>query len=329
MKKLILAVPIILFASITGVLLLFVMECWIWGWGVLALSIVVNWWSESFACNLFKVVDKRGDFRILTFNINRAYEKSVNKGTIDDLIDFILHQNADIVLLQEYNSEIYPKVQSCLSKVYQYDSDKGSNSRFKSVFSNYPIESCEQLMVDTSDGQYDLFQKPFYSKKRFENNEVLPICKLKIRIKNKSVYLYNCHLMSNNYTVVMRTLRKKNKKPWQGILPALKRIDFGYKARDLQVEVISKQINVNIPTIICGDFNDVGGASCIRKLQKYCLSDAWWKGGFGFGFTYHGMKLRLRLDHVLYSRKNLQLTRVLIPHSEVSDHYPIVCDFNL
>ena len=37
----------------------------------------------------------------------------------------------------------------------------------------------------------------------------------------------------------------------------------------------------------------------------------------------------LRLDHILYVPQTLELKKIDIPHSEVSDHYPVVCDFSM
>ena len=327
MKKLILIVPIIIIISVVVAFALLLLEFWIEGIVVLAFSIVLNWWSETFALNCFRQKCGHYDFRVLTYNINRAHEISVNKGTTENLIEFILEQNADIVFLQEYNAELYPLVQERLTQEYPYGSGIGIASRFKSVFCRFPIESCEQLMVDSDNPVYEEFQNRLYCKKHYNGKEILPVCKLLIRIGDDRLQLFNCHLMSNNYSVELRNLRKKRKSIIRGICPVLHRMNFGYKARELQTKVISEQIKSDTPTIVCGDFNDIGGSSCIRFLQKQGLSDAWWKGGFGFGFTFHDMGLRFRLDHVLYLKEHLRLNNVFIPDSIASDHNPLVCDF--
>lgn len=329
MKKLILVVPLLIAFLVAAVVLLLLLGLWIWAAVVFLFTFILNWWSESFALHLFKRESEDYDFRVLTFNVNRAHEISVNRGTTDELIDFILEQKADIVLLQEYNADLYPQVQEKLSQVYPYGSGKDSNSRFKSVFCKFPIESCEQLMVDADDLQYELFWNAIYCKKNHDGMEVMPICKIKVKIGEKVVQLFNCHLMSNNYSVVIRNLRKKGKTLVHGFWPIWRRIDFGFKARELQAQIISKNIEPGLPTIICGDFNEVSGAPSLRILQKCCFTDAWWKEGFGFGFTFHGMRLRLRLDHILYLPQKLELKKIDIPHSEVSDHYPVVCDFSM
>ena len=155
MKKLILIVPIIIIISVVVAFALLLLEFWIEGIVVLAFSIVLNWWSETFALNCFRQKCGHYDFRVLTYNINRAHEISVNKGTTENLIEFILEQNADIVFLQEYNAELYPLVQERLTQEYPYGSGIGIASRFKSVFCRFPIESCEQLMVDSDNPVYE------------------------------------------------------------------------------------------------------------------------------------------------------------------------------
>lgn len=328
MKKLILAVPLLIISLVVASIALLLLKLWVWAVIVLAFIYFLNWWSETFALNSPYQQTGHYDFRILTFNVNRAYEISVNKGSTEELIKFILKQHADIVLLQEYNAELYPSVQEELEKEYLYGSGLDSKSRFKSVFSRFPIESCEQLMVDSSDPRYEVFQNAVYCKKRYNGQEILPICKVTIRTDERILQIFNCHLMSNNYSVVIRNLRKKGKSLIHGILPILHRMDFGYKARELQAKVIGEHVDKNMPTLICGDFNDVGGSSSLRILQRHGFADAWWKGGFGFGFTFHGMGLRFRLDHVLYSSKDMILSKVKVPHSEVSDHDPMVCNFS-
>lgn len=328
MKKLILAVPLLILFLVVASIALLLLGLWVWAVLGLAFVCFLNWWSETYALNSPNQQASQYDLRILTFNVNRAHEISVNKGSTEELIKFIICQHADIVLLQEYNAELYPTVQVELGNEYLYGSGVDITSRFKSVFSRYPIESCEQIMVDSSDPRYEVFQNAIYCKKKYNGQEVLPICKVTIRIGERMVQVFNCHLMSNNYSVVIRNLRKKGKSILHGVLPVLHRMDFGYKARELQAQIIGKHIDKSIPTLICGDFNDVGGSSPLRVLMKLDFADAWWKGGFGFGFTFHGMGLRFRLDHVLYSSKDMRLSKIKIPHSEVSDHDPIVCDFS-
>ena len=328
MKKLILIVPLIIVVSVIAAIVLLFLKCWICGILILFFAFSLNRWSETFALNFQRERIRDYDFRILTYNVNRAHKISVNKGTTEELITFILEQNADIVLLQEYNADLYPLIQERLGWEYQHACGNDSTSRFKSVFSRFPIESYEQFMVNANNPEYEVFQNAFYCKKKYEDKEILPICKVTIRVGEKTLQIFNCHLMSNNFTVVIRNLRKKRRSAIYGLFPIMRRIDYGYEARDVQAKVISESINPIVPTLVCGDMNDISGSSPLRVLKGCGLSDAWWKKGCGFGFTFHGLGLRLRLDHVLFSPQSLKLKKVFVLQNAVSDHFPLVCDFD-
>lgn len=327
MKKLILIVPIVIVISVAAAVILSLLKYWLLGIAVLVLALILNWWSETFALNCFRQKMGRYDFRVLTYNINRAHQLSVNEGTTEELVEFILKQKADIVLLQEYNAELYPVIQEKLNREYMYVSGVDVTSRFKSVFSKFPIESCEQLMVNTNTPEYKTFQNRLYCKKQHNGIEILPICKMIIRIGNYRLQLFNCHLMSNNYSVVVRNCRKKKKSFIDVLLSVLHRMDFAYKAREVQVKVMSDKLDKENPSLLCGDFNDIGGSSCIRRLQRASLTDAWWEKGNGYGATFHGMGLRFRLDHILYSKDCLVLRKIFVPYSNLSDHSPLLGDF--
>lgn len=332
LRKYILLVPLIVVLMPMVAIILLIMGLWQWALLLLFIAIWLNWETEVFALNRAKsMVREFGEFRVLTYNVNRAHEISVNKGTTQELISFIEQQEADIVLLQEYNVELYPEVREKLLAHYPYDLGTEKGSRFKSVFSKYPIEGYEQLSINADDHLYELFQHGWYCKSRDGKREVLPICSMVACVGDKRIRVVNCHLMSNNYSVVIRNTRRKRKSLLRAILPIMKRMDYGYAARKLQADIVCQYLEncLEDSVVVCGDFNDISGSSTLRPFYKKGLKDAWWIGGFGLGFTFHGMGLKLKLDHVLYSASSLHLKRVYIPFSDCSDHDPIIADFAL
>lgn len=331
LRKYILIVPVLVTLMPLVAVALFIIGLWHWALLLLAVALWLNWISETFAFNrVGNRIKSDGELRILTYNVNRAHKISVNNGTTQGLIRFIERQEADIVLLQEYNENLYPEVRKRLVQVYPYELGTEKGSRFKSVFSKYPIEEFEQLWVSANDPRYELLQHVWYCKARDGEKEVLPVCSMAVRVGDKRIRIVNCHLMSNNYSVVIRNMRKKGKSLLLAVLPIMKRMDYGYAARRLQAEIVCQHLLdcTEDSVVVCGDFNDISGSSTLHPFQKKGLKDAWWQGGFGFGFSFHGMGLKLRLDHVLYS-SSLQLKRVYIPHSNCSDHDPIICDFKI
>lgn len=329
LRKYILLVPLIVLMLPVIAIILLVMGLWQWTLLLLFITLWLNWVSETFAIHdIRNQIKGLGELRVLTYNVNRAHEISVNKGTTQGLIRFIERQEADIVLLQEYNAELYPEIRKRLMQAYPYELGTEKGSRFKSVFSKYPIEDYEQLWVRADDPRYELLQHSWYCKSRDGKREILPICSMVVKIGKNRLRVVNCHLMSNNYSVVIRNTCRKGRSLLRTILLIMKRVDFGYAVRKLQAEVVCQHLNrvCKDPVIVCGDFNDISGASTFSSFRKTGLKDAWWKVGWGFGFTYHGMGMRLRLDHILYSASSLDINRVFIPHSACSDHDPIVFD---
>lgn len=326
MKKYILLVPFLIIVLVISALILFIGGLWKLGLLIIACSFLLNWCSETFALNFVSKTVKQTGFRVLTLNVNRAYDFSVNKGSTEELIEMILNQSADVILLQEYNINLYPEVNAKLSDVYPYDVFIDDYSRYKSAFSRYPITSVEQLTIDVNKYK-SIFQDEYYCSKSNGGKEILPICKMTITINEHAIQIFNCHLMSNNFSVEIRKIRETGKGICKGIVSILRRIDFGYRCRETQMRVLNNNIVKDIPSIVCGDLNDIGGSPVVRILNKAGFCDAWWEVGYGYGATFHGMGLRFRLDHIFYSKHDLKPLRAKLIKTNVSDHYPLVADF--
>ena len=107
-------------------------------------------------------------------------------------------------------------------------------------------------------------------------------------------------------------------------------IDFGSNARAIQATYIKKEIDkTNYPTIVCGDFNDVGNASCIKIIKENHLKDAWWNCGNGYGNTLNIKGLPFRLDHCLYNPNNFKCVSCDIIKNGISDHHALLIDFKI
>ncbi len=274
-------------------------------------AIIVNYKTESFALN-FRSKQRNNEgqsFKILTYNLNRAYSTSVNKGTEQKVLDVIKAQNADIVLLQEFNPYLYKTISDGLTLLYPYGSQDAEGSRFKSVFSRYPIDEYEQLTTGT---------------------EVHPICSMRVLIGGIKYRIVNCHLMSNNFSIVYRDYLKGNGRMLTGLRKAFELVKQGYKKRQEQAEMLIGYLQkYEEPVLICGDFNEVGGAKTLNLFRKKGLVDTWWKIGHGFGFTYKGLNMRFRLDHILYGKTQLKPIDIRVIDANASDHLPLLASFSI
>ncbi len=270
------------------------------------------------------------DVKVMTFNTNLSADYS--EGRCQQLIELVKKENPDILCLQEVSIPAFNRIKEPLDSLFAYEADnpiRGDRLRYY-LYSKYKINSLNRHRcigdLDTtgfSNGlkkSLDLFR--------------LQMClySADIEIKNRPTCIFSCHLMSSAYSTARRSI-KKNSCWVEGIPLYYKYYVTGKRFRDYEAQnvhrYVGKAFDKGAAVILVGDMNDWIGSDCMDILQgedDYFLKDAWCEGGNGLGFTYFGWHLRLRLDHILYS-KDFQLSKVKVVDSDLSDHKPLVASF--
>lgn len=82
------------------------------------------------------------------------------------------------------------------------------------------------------------------------------------------------------------------------------------------------------PVIVCGDFNDLPGSYTYTKIRGK-LNDAFVDKGRLFGRTYSQILPTLRIDHIFYDPSALKIVGLECPHTELSDHRPVIANFEI
>jgi endonuclease/exonuclease/phosphatase family metal-dependent hydrolase len=83
------------------------------------------------------------------------------------------------------------------------------------------------------------------------------------------------------------------------------------------------------PIIMVGDFNDTPESRVCRRIAE-TFDDTWALVGPGGGFTIPAANPRKRIDYLWISKdKSLVPLKAWVPHSEASDHLPVVAEFQL
>jgi endonuclease/exonuclease/phosphatase family metal-dependent hydrolase len=94
-----------------------------------------------------------------------------------------------------------------------------------------------------------------------------------------------------------------------------------------EIEKLAHESNHQI--ILCGDFNDVPSSRIYRRLSE-TFDDVWAQVGGGNGFTFPVRTPSKRIDYIWLSKGNWsQPLRAWVPHSEASDHLPLVVELKL
>ena len=303
------------------------------GLAVLAAVYCVNVRYEVFALNMPKRQEKRDEcLRVMTYNVNTTSSLKDVDGFKNGLIEEIDRHNPDVLCLQDLVPEIFKQVQTSLDSLFGYaDSMKFKRETYHCViYSKMPIRNYSRYKciseIDTI-GYTSVLKGEVWNIKRH-----MPLYSADIEVvPNRWITLFSVHLRSSAYSTARRSMDEDAS--WKDGLPLYyKNYKIGQKIRNWEADnfrVFLDSLEAkDTPVIIAGDFNDWSGSYCMNTIRDSVYKDAWWEGGFGFGITYDEWHLKMRLDHILYSR-HFKLENVYVEKSKFSDHRPLVADFTL
>ena len=92
---------------------------------------------------------------------------------------------------------------------------------------------------------------------------------------------------------------------------------------DQSAALLARVASFRDPTLVAGDFNSTRDAALHASLREH-LTDAWERGGFGFGGTVRFLDwVPLRVDYI-YSSDAFAVVDTRVPDVGCSDHRPVV-----
>lgn len=264
--------------------------------------------------------------KLLTYNTHaNDLMKKHKKNNPNMVIQYIIDQKADIVCLQEFSASNNKEhlTHTDLLKIFKdykykhiyYKVDKGWSNFGVATFSKYPIVN--KKLIDFESDQ----NSAIYSD---------------IKIGEKVVRVFNCHLESNKITekdkVLARELTNDIKENLDAsdlkVTTALlkNRLGPAYVLRAKQADKVAgliKESSKNI--IVAGDFNDVPLSYAYRKVKGE-LEDAHDEFSMGPGWTYDESIFRIRIDFILHD-EGVKILNFKKDKVKYSDHYPQQCEF--
>ncbi|EJL68651.1 endonuclease/exonuclease/phosphatase family protein [Chryseobacterium populi] len=236
------------------------------------------------------------NLKIISFNVKGGMygPKEIEK--------YISDSQADIVLLQEYGWQ-----------KFQFEGLKRSDSTMSivSLYSKYKVVGYKKLIA----GDYESFNA--YADQT------------DIEIKGKTYRFINTYLQPFKFEKSMVKLNGDRDRDEQKLKNILKRLIPTFKMHQEQVAMIRKGIDESpYPVILTGDFNAVPNSYEYYHLSEG-LEDAFFKVGRGSGTSFHDYKFPLRIDYI-FTSKSIQPINYRVDRSvKLSDHYPVIADFNL
>ena len=308
----------------------------------LVLVCFLNYHYKLFAIN-YKGSDYSGEslFSIMTFNIDATDSTAFTIKKQSQLMQLIRSEHPDILCFQELSFENLKKIIPQLDSIYGSceELDGRDVERHRSKFysryrmRNYLRYQCKGMLDTTEFEELDYIQFD-------QDQKQMLVMSAEFEIESgRWVTVFSGHLRSSAYSTARRSMNK-DANWWDGLSLYWHNYKVGKRIRDYEAENVrrsvehvraeahSASLDFCKPVIIVGDLNDWCGSDCLETLMGDDLKDAWWEGGNGFGWTYFGWNLRLRLDHILYSDE-LELVDVKVVDTDQSDHKPLMVRFRL
>lgn len=262
---------------------------------------------------------------IFSFNARNLSNNNLSIGdkrVRDEILDFMMDQDADFICFQEFQS--YPtkgvysvkEFKTNLNHKYFHQTPYLLENTHEFVdllvmYSRYPIQESRDFYMDGK--AYGFF--------------------VDINIHGKIYRLFNLHLESNHFnqndyeifTDKEVNLNQKKRNQVFLLLQKLKKysVKRSYQARTIRTEIE----NSPYPVIVAGDFNDIPASFTYHHIRGD-LRDAFKQKAIGYSNTYNGNLPPMRIDYLLFdSQINIHDYQVLKP--DFSDHFPITAKFTI
>jgi len=301
-------------------------------------------------CESENFVNNNSKFRICTFNVHNWVSVCPNdnlyKKSLSPFIEFFKKINCDILCLQEVvplyknhlNEDIddYSEISKC-NFSYIVDEFKKIGYEY-SFISNTNLSSYQR---SKNQSEYFYLANAIFSKINFdyEKSFLLPtnrnfIC-VKIMIDNIPILIYNTHLEFVRRGVVNYLKHKLNPKGPEN------------NVYNLQINLLLLDILINCKkhntknVIVCGDFNkpyyEIDSIEEIRWIYEDIKNNFYYFNKFFKDTSKDRNKItnltQENQTDFIFTTKNLLehffITNHQILKSDLSDHYPIICDFSL
>lgn len=304
-----LIIPKLIILTIIITIILLILKKWRSAIVLLIISIIANLYFEFISISLVPIKNKtEKTIMIATHNIysQGGYLDSMRNNP-DSLYKILKSLNVDILLIQEFDSDRCARLTEKLAtdgyRLYQkkHELTYGENA----IYSRIPLRNIQ-----------------------YHNGGL--IMHANFSLDGRTGRIINCHLSSNNINDI---ITNNNGDPeWIKHMPQyIASVSKSSKKRTSEALVIKNEIDScsqqNMPVIVAGDMNDVGGSAPIKIIEgkgKTSMYDAWWHSGNGIGNTYYNYGwLNFRLDHIFYS-KHFDAVESKVIKQPFSDHEVLV-----
>ena len=269
-----------------------------------------------------------GSLRIVSWNVASMYGisgKTVKKKyDRQEIAATIQGLHPDIICLQEFNHSETQGEQAnnigLFSEQYPYhffSKDVNRKNGFYQsgsiIFSKYPIINSRKIP---------------YPKGISESFIYTDILKGKDTIRIFNVHLQSYKFSEQDYQDI-RSIKEQSDSTLQASYSILKKMQIAYSRRAVQAGMIRAAADTTrLPSVICGDFNDVPASYAYFKIRGHNRYDAFLKKSWGVGRSFDAIAPTLRIDYIL-PEDRFEVQQFDLIDENLSDHLLLVADIGL
>ncbi len=264
-------------------------------------------------------------FKLVSWNTHGMgiFNKSSQKKTATEIVDYLLQQDADILVLPEFSVKAITESSIHKSRLqkeggyknYYFTMDNGLGADLligTSIFSRFPVINYQGVFLDPNIAIS-------YSDVVFPSHDTARLF---------AVHLHTFGLTDNDKSYI-EEVKKRKAEGLKKSRSFLWKFNNAYALRAQEADKLAGYISESpYPVLVCGDFNDLPFSYTYATIRGN-LDDAFSEMGRGFGRTYNQIVPTLRIDHVFFDPALFELTAFETPYVSLSDHSPILTRFRL
>jgi endonuclease/exonuclease/phosphatase (EEP) superfamily protein YafD len=272
---------------------------------------------------------QKNTMKLMLWNVHgMGYFDEAHNHRASDIMDIVKKECPDILCMPEYyllkNDSLKPFIERILHenefKEFRFCEDNPYEfvNFGIAVFSKYPIRNHKTYAI----GKYIYL---------LQCDVLLPDEKGNKMMRMFFTHLYSFMISDDEIELVTAVGDKKgiDASDIMKYKRFARKFDRHYAERGEEAEKAATIISQSpYPVVICGDLNDLP-ASYTYTTLKGSLNDAFVQKGKGLGRTYNEISPTLRIDHIFYDPSTLRIIGYEIPHIRLSDHYPVIANFEM
>ena len=293
--------------------------------GYKQISNVFAWhFSKSFSTE----TKADSSLRIVTWNVrnmlgvtNNAYKQKRNR---DEIAKLVTSLHPDIICMQEFSNSTYPNY-PLANNIGQFTKEcpyyflsrdyVNKDGRYASgviIFSKYPI-------IDSG--------KTKYPGAPAESIIYADVVKAGDTIRMFTTHMQSFQFTAGDYANIAR-IKERDEDVLQATENVSAKMKVAFEKRTVQARIVRTETDkCKLPSIICGDFNDVPNSYVYQHIRGE-RQDAFLAASFGIGRSFNALAPTLRIDYILPD-DNFNIQQFQMIDEGLSDHHLLVTDVSL